>query len=75
MIRPGSEIEYPPSKALCAKARMIARMDALNQSTGGMVAVLAHRLGDSERKYLQELTSLNQEQQRLVENMKRMVRA
>ncbi|MEO0329745.1 MAG: hypothetical protein AAF217_14245 [Pseudomonadota bacterium] len=75
MIRPGSEIEYPPSKALCNKARMIARMDALNASSKNVVSVLSSRFGSNESEYLAEITALSGEQQKLVDNMKRIVRA
>ena len=54
------------------KVRMIARMDALNESVGGIMSVLSERFGphDMERS---ELVALNDEQQRLVDNMKRLV--
>ncbi|MEM9332280.1 MAG: hypothetical protein AAGA53_13210 [Pseudomonadota bacterium] len=74
MIRPASEIEYPPSEALCTKARLIARMESLNASTDNLMAVIAQRIGAEERRYLAEIEMLTNEQQRLVENMKRIVR-
>jgi len=51
MIRPASEIEYPPSQALCTKARMIARMSALTDSTDSLMTVIAQRLGNEEPEY------------------------
>ncbi|MEM9279647.1 MAG: hypothetical protein AAGA76_13840 [Pseudomonadota bacterium] len=74
MIRPASEIQYPPSEALCTKARMIARMESLASSTDDLMAVIAKRIGAEERRYLAEIEMLTAEQQRLVENMKRIVR-
>ncbi|MGI9353365.1 MAG: hypothetical protein ACR2O3_17530 [Rhizobiaceae bacterium] len=73
MIRPASEIEFPPSEAMCTKARMIARMDALSGSTDELMAVIAKRIGAQERQYLAEIEMFTKEQQRLVENMKRII--
>ena len=73
MIRPGSEIEYPPSQALCLKARMVARMDALSRSSDNVLSIIADRLGKAEDEYLAEITALSAEQQKLVDNMKRIV--
>lgn len=74
MIRPASEIEYPPSEALCTKARMIARMEDLTSGTDDIMAVIAERIGPEDRKYLAEIEMLSKEQHRLVENMKRIIR-
>ena len=73
MIRPASEIEFPPSEAMCTKARMIARMDALSGSTEELMSVIARRIGAEERQYLAEIEMFTKEQQRLVENMKRII--
>ncbi len=74
MIRPGSEIEYPPSEASCTKARMIARMESLAGSSDDLMAVIASRIGVEEKQYLAEIEMMSNEQQRLVENMKRIIR-
>lgn len=73
MIRPGSEIEFPPSPALCTKARMIARMDHLSRSSENILGVIAGRLGPDDRAYFDELTAMSAEQQKLVDNMKRIL--
>ena len=75
MIRPASEIEYPPSEALCTKARMIARMESLMTSSDSLVATIATRLGSVDPEQAAELDAFTQEQQRLLENMKRIIRS
>ena len=75
MIRPASEIEYPPSEALCTKARMIARMESLKSGSDDIMAVIAQRISPEDSQYLAEIEMLTAEQQRLVENMKRIVRS
>lgn len=75
MIRPASEIEYPPSQALCTKARMIARMSALNESTDNLMSVIAQRLGTDEPKYAAEIEAMTEEQSRLIDNMRRIIRS
>ncbi len=75
MIRPHSEIEYPPSEALCMKARMIRRMEALASSTDGLMSVIAQRIDVSDKNYQSEMDSLTEEQSRLIENMKRLASA
>jgi hypothetical protein len=74
MIRPASEIEYPPSQAMCLKARMIARMEGMAESTDTIVATIAQRFGSIDPELVAELQSFEAEQKRLVENMKRIVR-
>ncbi len=75
MIRPASEIEFPPSEALCTKARMIARVEQLSGASESMMAVIAARLNQEEvGEYLREIEQHDQEQKRLIENMKRMIR-
>lgn len=73
MIRPMSEIEYPPSEALCMKARMLARMEALSTSTDALMNVIASRLNAEEMANQQEVETLTVEQQELIENMRRLV--
>lgn len=74
MIRPGSEIEYPPSEALCTKARMIARMESLAGRTEDLMTIIASRIGEEDKQYLAEIEVMSAEQQRLVDNMKRILR-
>lgn len=75
MIRPASEIEYPPSQALCTKARMIARMSALSENTDNLMAVIAQRLGKEEPEYSAEIEAMSKEQDRLLNNMRRIIRS
>lgn len=74
MIRPASEIEYPPSEALCTKARMIVRLEALGKSSESLMGILAERLTEDDPEQLQEIESHAREQERLIENMKRIVK-
>ena len=73
MIRPASEIEYPPSQALCTKARMIARMSELSNSTDSLMAVISERLEKEEPEYAAEIENLNKEQGLLIKNMRRII--
>ena len=75
MIRPTSEIEYSPSKALCMKASMIARMSALSESTDNLMAVISERLESENSDYTDEIERMSQEQDRLIENMRRIIRS
>lgn len=75
MIRPASEIEYPPSEALCTKARMIARMERLTGSVEGLMQVISQRITAEEEAYLDEIQSLTDEQERLLENMRRILQS
>ena len=70
MIRPVSEIEYPPSPALLAKASMLARMEALKTSSDNLMAIIAQRIGAEKAKNHLEVAALTDEQQRLIANMK-----
>jgi len=70
MIRPFSEIEYPPSQASLAKAAMIARLESLKSSSDSLMGVIAARLNAEEQQDLAETEKLTAEQERLVENMK-----
>ena len=73
MIRPVSEIEYPPSEALCTKARMIARMEALSSSSNDLMSVIAQRIGAEAMEAHTEINALSHEQERLIENMRKLV--
>ena len=76
MIRPFSEIEYPPSEAACTKARMIARMEALSEGSSGIAAVIAKRLADTDVSEFAKFTGeQGDEQSRLIENMKKLIKA
>ena len=70
MIRPQSEIEYPPSPATLAKASMIARMESLKNSSDALMCVIAERVGAEQKQALQEAETLTVEQDRLIANMK-----
>lgn len=74
MIRPASEIEYPPSEAMCTKARMIVRMEALSKSATGITSILAERITAKELAYMAEIEALSREQERLIANMRRIIR-
>ncbi len=73
MIRPSSEIQYPPNEALCMKAKMIARMESLSAGSDSIVEILAQRLGTMKRNDLVEMQRFNAEQRKLLENMKRII--
>lgn len=70
MIRPYSEIEYPPSQAALAKAAMLARLESLKSSSDALMSVIAARVSAEEKQDLAEAEKLTLEQERLVENMK-----
>jgi len=72
MIRPHSEIEYPPSEAQCLKARMIRRMEALATSRDGLMSVIAQRIDADNQDFQTEMDTLTEEQTRLIANMKRL---
>jgi len=74
MIRPESEIEYPPSEALCLKARMLARMEALADSSDGLAAVIAERMNAASSDHKEEMQSLELEQKRLLCSMRDLVK-
>ena len=75
MIRPASEIEYPPSEALCTKARMIARMERLTGSVDGLMKVISQRVTADEEAFLDEIQDLTNEQERLLDNMRRILQS
>jgi hypothetical protein len=70
MIRPVSEIEYPPSDALVAKASMIARMEALKTSGDALMNVIAQRIGAERTENFAEVEQLTAQQESLIANMK-----
>lgn len=74
MIRPASEIEFPPSQAMCTKARMIARMENLSAKSQGIVNTLAQRFEALDPVQAAEIETFSDEQQRLLDNMKRLIR-
>ncbi|MCB1415362.1 MAG: hypothetical protein M9908_02200 [Phyllobacteriaceae bacterium] len=75
MIRPASQIEYPPSEALRAKASMLARMEALKASGDALMAVIAERVVAERAENQTEVDRLTGEQDRLIANMKRLAAA
>ena len=75
MIRPFSEIEYPPSQALLAKASMIARMETLKASGDALMSVIAARIGAERLENHAEVEQLTAEQERLIANMKALAAA
>ena len=75
MIRPASQIEFPPSDALRAKASMMARLDALKASGDALMAVIAQRVGAERAENRIEVERLTVEQERLIANMKRLAAA
>ena len=75
MIRPASEIEYPPSQALRNRATMLARMEELNRSSKALLSVIAERIGAEEMEDTMKISELTNEQQRLIDNMRHLVRA
>ena len=74
MIRPASEIEYPPSQVQLIRATMLARMEALNNASNSLMAVIAERIGAEDREDGMRVEELTAEQDRLIENMRRLAR-
>ncbi len=74
MIRPESEIEYPPSEFLRMKATMLARMEALNSSTDTLMGVISERLGAQKSEDVCKVEKLTVEQDRLIDNMRKLAR-
>jgi len=74
MIRPASEIEYPPSEAQCMRAAMLARMESLTSSSNALMSVIASRVGAEKLEDDKQVTALSGEQDRLIENMRALVR-
>ncbi len=75
MIRPASEIEFPPTEVQRARASMLARMEALNSASNSLMAVIAERIGAEDREDGMRVEQLTAEQERLIDNMRRLVRA
>ncbi len=73
MIRPISEIEFPPSDFLRMKASMLARMEALSSSTDSLMGVIAQRLGAEDAQDLCKVEELALQQDQLITNMRRLV--
>ena len=74
MIRPASEIEYPPSEFARTKAAMLARMEALQASTNSLMAVIAKRLAAERADQLDQVEELTGEQERLIANMRQLAK-
>ncbi len=74
MIRPASEIEYPPSDFARTKAAMLARMEALQASTNSLMAVIAKRLEAEREQAFEQVEELTVEQDRLIANMRQMAK-
>ena len=54
---------------------MIARMSALSETTDNIMAVIAQRLDAEEPQYAAEIAAFTHEQERLIENMRRIIRS
>ncbi len=74
MIRPATEIEYPASDAQRARAAMLSRMEMLNESSKALMSVIAHRIGAEHLEDTHSVNQLTVEQERLIENMRSLVR-
>lgn len=74
MIRPASEIEFPPSDYLHMKACMLARMEALSSSTDTLMGVISARLGAQKDSDVCKVEQLTAEQDRLIKNMRKLAR-
>lgn len=75
MIRPASEIEYPASEAQRHRATMLARMEALNQASNTLMSIIAERIGAEMKEDEFKVGLLTAEQERLIDNMRRLARA
>lgn len=75
MIHPTSEIEYTSSQELCTKAQMLARMSALSESADNLMSVIAQRLGSQAPEYKSEIEGMSKEQDRIINNMRRIIRS
>ena len=75
MIRPASEIEYPPSRELCTRAAMIARMEELTKSSKSLMAVISERMGAEAAEDEAQVEVLTKKQERLISNMKALLKA
>jgi hypothetical protein len=70
MIRPFSEIEYPPSQAAVAKASMLARMESLKSANETLMNIISERIGAEQVEDTAKVEMLTAEQERLIANMK-----
>lgn len=75
MIRPATEIEYPASEAQRARAAMLQRMEMLNNSSQALMSVIADRIGAEHREDIYRVNQLTSEQERLIANMRALVKA
>ena len=53
---------------------MLARMEALNSASNSLMAVIAERIGAEDREDGMRVEQLTAEQDRLIENMRRLAR-
>jgi hypothetical protein len=74
MIRPASEIEYPASQAARNRASMLARMETLNNSSKALMSVIAARIGAEAIEDQRRISELTREQQRLIDNMRTLIK-
>ncbi len=74
MIRPATEIEYPASEAQRARAAMLQRMEMLNNSSQALMSVIADRIGAEHREDIYRVNQLTSEQERLIANMRALVK-
>lgn len=70
MIRPFSEIEFPPSQAAVAKASMLARMESLKSANETLMNIISERIGAEQVEDTAKVEMLTAEQERLIANMK-----
>ncbi len=75
MIRPATEIEYPASETQRARAAMLQRMEMLNNSSQALMSVIADRIGAEHREDIYRVNQLTSEQERLIANMRALVKA
>lgn len=75
MIRPASEIEYPASEAQRNRASMLLRMEALNKASNTLMAVISARIGAEVASDEFKVGQLTAEQERLIDNMRRLARS
>jgi hypothetical protein len=75
MIRPATEIEYPASDAQRARAAMLSRLEMLNHSSQALMAVIADRIGAEHVDDAMRVDELTAEQERLIANMRALVKS
>ena len=74
MIRPASEIEYPASEAQRHKASMLQRMEALQSASNSLMAIISARIGAEVAEDEFKVGELTAEQEKLIDNMRRLAR-